>query len=69
MPVMRQDFVERRARGHARVLQLDGHQRQAVDEADQIRPTGVERARDNELRSGSNQSLVKVNTMSVTKRR
>ena len=49
MPVMRQDFVERRARGHARVLQLDDQQRQGVEEADQIRPAGVERAGDAEL--------------------
>ena len=46
---MRQILVERRARGHTGLLQLDDHQRQAVDEADQIRPAGVERARDAEL--------------------
>ena len=47
--VVRQVLVERRARGHAGLLQLDDHQRQAVDEADQIRPAGVERAGDAEL--------------------
>ena len=47
--VARQVFVERRARGNARLLQLDDHERQAVDEANQIRATGVERARDAEL--------------------
>ena len=47
--VVRQVFIERRARGHAGLLQLDDHQRQAVDEADQIRAAGVERARDAEL--------------------
>jgi len=31
---VRQVLVERHARGHARLLQLDDHQRQAVDEAD-----------------------------------
>ena len=49
MLVARQIFVERRARGHAGLLQLDDHQRQAVDEAHQIRAAGVERARDAEL--------------------
>ena len=47
--VVRQVLVERRARGHAGLLQLDDHQRQAVDEADQIRAAGVERAGDAEL--------------------
>jgi hypothetical protein len=37
------------ARGHAGLLQLDDHQRQAVDEADQIRAAGVERAGDAKL--------------------
>ena len=46
---MGQVLVERRARGHAGLFQLDHHQRQAVDEADQIRPAGVERAGDAEL--------------------
>ncbi|MSU28249.1 MAG: hypothetical protein EXS27_10100 [Pedosphaera sp.] len=32
--VVRQVLVERRAHGHAGLLQLDDHQRQAVDEAD-----------------------------------
>ena len=32
--VVCQVFVERRARGHAGLLQLDDHPRQAVDEAD-----------------------------------
>jgi hypothetical protein len=32
--VVRQVLVERRGRGHAGLLQLDDHQRQAVDEAD-----------------------------------
>jgi len=35
--VMHQVFVECRARGHTRLLQLDDHQRQAVREAHQIR--------------------------------
>ena len=47
--VVRQVLVERCARGHAGLLQLDDHQRQAVDEADQIRPAGVKRAGDAEL--------------------
>jgi hypothetical protein len=47
--VVRQVLVEGRARGHAGLLQLDDHQRQAVDEAHQVRPAGVERARDAEL--------------------
>jgi len=47
--VVRQVLVERRARGHAGLLQFDDHQRQAVDEAHQIRAAGVERARDAEL--------------------
>ena len=42
MFVARQVFVERRVRGHAGLLQLDDHQRQAVDEAQQIRPVGVQ---------------------------
>ena len=46
---MRQVLVESRAHGHAGLLQLDDHQRQAVDETDQIRPAGVERAGDAEL--------------------
>jgi len=46
---VRQVLVERRARGHAGLLQLDDHQRQAVDEADQIRSADVERAGDAEL--------------------
>ncbi len=41
--VVREVLVERRARRHAGLLQLDHHQRQAVDEADEIRPAGVER--------------------------
>lgn len=41
--------IERRARRHARLLQLDDHQRQAIDETDQIRPAGVERAGHAEL--------------------
>ncbi len=36
-----QVLSERRARGPAGLLQLDKHQRQAVDEPDQIRPAGV----------------------------
>ena len=53
---VRQVFVEGCARGHAGLLQLDDHQRQAVDEADQIRSAGVERAGDTELadEQGSN---------------
>ena len=47
--VVRQVLVECRARGHAGLLQLDDDQRQAVDEADQIRAAGVERAGDAEL--------------------
>ena len=47
--VVRQVLVERRARGHAGLLQLDDHQWQADDEADQIRPAGVERAGNAEL--------------------
>ena len=47
--VVGQVLVEGRARGHAGLLELDHHQRQAVDEADQIRPAGVERAGDAEL--------------------
>jgi len=47
--VVRQVFVEHRARGCAGFLQFDDHQRQAVDEADQIRPAGVKRAGDAEL--------------------
>ena len=35
--------VERLLRRHAGLLQLDDHEGQAVDEADQIRPAGVER--------------------------
>ena len=38
---VRQVFVERRARGHAELFQLDDHQREIVDEADHIRPAGV----------------------------
>jgi hypothetical protein len=37
-------LVEGGARRHAGLLQLDHHPRQAIDEADQIGPTGVERA-------------------------
>ena len=37
------------SRRHAGLLQLDDHQRQAVDEADQIGPAGVERPGDAEL--------------------
>ena len=46
---MRQVFVERRAGGHAGLFQLNDHQRQAVDEADQIRAAGIECAGDAEL--------------------
>jgi hypothetical protein len=48
-PVGSAELVERRACEHAGLLQLDDHQRQAVDEADQVRPAGVERAGDAEL--------------------
>ncbi len=47
--VVREVLVERRARRHAGLLQLDHHQRQAVDEADEVGPAGVERAGDAEL--------------------
>jgi len=47
--VVHQVLVERRARWHTGLLQLDDHQRQSVDEAHQIRAAGVERARDAEL--------------------
>jgi hypothetical protein len=43
---------------HAGLLQLDDHQRQAVDEADQIRPAGVERAGDAEL-AGQQEIIVR----------
>jgi len=46
---VRRVLIERRARGHAGLLRLDDHQRQAVDEADQIRAAGVERAGVTEL--------------------
>jgi len=49
MLVVRQVFIERRARGHAGLLQLNDHERQAVDEGHQIRAAGVERARDADL--------------------
>jgi hypothetical protein len=52
LPVVRQVLVEGRARGHAGLLQLDDHQprlRIGVDEADQIRPAGLERPGDAEL--------------------
>ena len=42
-------LVEGGARRHAGLLQLDHHQRQAVDEADEVGPAGVERAGDAEL--------------------
>jgi hypothetical protein len=42
--VVRQVLVECRARGDAGLLELDDDQRQTVDEADQIRLAGVERA-------------------------
>ena len=47
--VAREVLVERRARRHAGLLQLDHHPGQAVDEADQVGPAGVERAGDAEL--------------------
>ena len=46
---MRQVLVERRARGHAGLLQLDDHQRQAIDKACQIRAAGAESTGDAEL--------------------
>lgn len=64
-PVVRQIFVERRARGHAGLLQLDDHQRQAVDETDQIRAAGVERAGDGEL-ADSRKSLFAGCSQSIT---
>ena len=47
--VVRQVLVECRARWHTGLLQLDDHERQAVDEAHQVRPAGVECAGDAEL--------------------
>ena len=40
--VVRQVLVERRACGHAGLLQFDDHERQTVDEADQIRSVNSE---------------------------
>ena len=42
-------LVEGRARRHAGLLQLHHHPGQAVDEADQVGPAGVEAAHDAEL--------------------
>ncbi len=42
-------LVERLFRRHTWLLQLDNDQGQTVDEADEIRPAGVERSRDVEL--------------------
>ena len=47
--VMRQIFIKCRARRHSRLLQLDHHERQAIDKPDQIRTAGVKRPRDAEL--------------------
>jgi hypothetical protein len=49
MLVARQVFVEARARRHAGLFQLHHHERQPVDEADEIGTAGAERARDAEL--------------------
>ena len=46
---MGQVLIEGGARGDGGLLQLDHHQRQAVDEADQVRPAGIELAGDAEL--------------------
>ena len=42
-------LVRRHPRRHTGLFQLDDHQRQPVDETDQIGPAGVERAHDAEL--------------------
>ena len=44
-----QAIVERHVRGYARILQIGDHQREVIDEAEQIWPVGVVLARDIEL--------------------
>ena len=67
--VARQIFVERRARGNTRLLQLDYHERQTVDEANQIRAAGVERAGEAEL--ANEQEIIRSPrcSQSITRRR
>jgi len=68
-------FSSNAARGHTRLLQLDDHQRQAVDEADQIRAAGVKRASDAELAdqqeiiaAGYSQSMTRTRTVACPPR-
>jgi hypothetical protein len=49
MFVARQVFIERLSRGHAGLLEFNDNKRQAVDEANQIRATSIEIARDRHL--------------------
>jgi hypothetical protein len=55
-------IVERLFRRHARLLELDDHQRQTVHEADQVWPVGVERSGDRHLAHEAERSRVSSST-------